>query len=186
MTELNQDPQVNGILVQLPLPKHINTQKVLESVHPLKDVDGFHPLNVGRLSIGESCLIPCTPLGVIEVLKREAIPIPGSRAVIIGRSNIVGKPMVQLLLRENATVTVCHSGTKDLPGVCREADILIAATGQKKMVRGDWVKSGAAVFDVGIAFEEVNGKRVQVGDVDKEEVMEVAGYLCPSPVVPDR
>jgi methylenetetrahydrofolate dehydrogenase (NADP+) / methenyltetrahydrofolate cyclohydrolase len=179
--QLNQDKSVNGILVQLPVPDQIDSLTVLERVHPMKDVDGFHPVNVGRLSIGEDCLIPCTPFGVIEILKRADIAIKGKNAVIIGRSNIVGKPMIQLLLREHATVTVCHSRTQDLPGVCRQADILIAATGQMKIVKGNWIRPGAAVIDVGISFEEVDGKWKQRGDVDKDEVMEVAGYLSPSP-----
>ncbi len=179
--KMNNDPSIHGILVQLPVPEQINAHTVQEQVVPLKDVDGFHPINVGRLSIGLDTLVPCTPLGVIEILKRADIPIKGKQAVIIGRSNIVGKPMIQLLLREHATVTVCHSRTQDLPAVCRRADILIAATGQMNMVRGDWIKPGAAVIDVGISFEEVEGKYVQRGDVHRDEAMEVAGYLSPSP-----
>lgn len=178
---LNRDETIHGILVQLPLPDHINQHTVLERILPQKDVDGFHPVNVGLLSIGKDSLIPCTPCGVIEILKRANIEISGKQAVVIGRSNIVGKPMAQLLLRENATVTVCHSRTADLPAECRRADILIAATGQSKMVKRDWVKPGAAVIDVGISFEERDGKYKQVGDIDKDEVMEVAGYLSPSP-----
>ncbi|MDX9755473.1 MAG: bifunctional methylenetetrahydrofolate dehydrogenase/methenyltetrahydrofolate cyclohydrolase FolD [bacterium] len=179
--QLNADPSVHGILVQLPVPKQIDALTVLERVNPLKDVDGFHPINVGRLSIGQDCLVPCTPLGVIEILKRAGIPLKGQNAVIVGRSNIVGKPMIQLLLKEHATVTVCHSRTQDLPGVCRSADILIAATGQKKMVKGSWIKPGAAVIDVGISFEEIDGKWKQCGDVEKDEALQVAGYLSPSP-----
>jgi methylenetetrahydrofolate dehydrogenase (NADP+)/methenyltetrahydrofolate cyclohydrolase len=178
---LNQDQTIHGILVQLPLPEHINQHTVLERILPQKDVDGFHPMNVGLLSIGKDCLIPCTPFGVIEILKRAQIEIKGKQAVIIGRSNIVGKPMAQLLLRENATVTICHSRTADLAAECRRADILIAATGQNKMVKRDWIKPGAAVIDVGICFEEHDGKYKQTGDTDKDEVMEVAGYLSPSP-----
>lgn len=178
---LNQDESIHGILVQLPLPGHINQHVVLERILPQKDVDGFHPVNVGLLSIGKDCLMPCTPFGVIEILKRANIEISGKQAVVIGRSNIVGKPMAQLLLRENATVTVCHSRTADLPAECRRADILIAATGQSKMVKAGWVKPGAAVIDVGISFEERDGKYKQVGDVDKDEVMETAAYLSPSP-----
>ncbi len=178
---MNADPSIHGILVQLPLPDHIDSLTVLERVDPMKDVDGFHPINVGRLSIGQDCLIPCTPLGVIEILKRHNLPIKGQNAVIVGRSNIVGKPMIQLLLREHATVTVCHSRTQDLPGVCRKADILIAATGQMRMIRGDWIKPGAVVIDVGISFEKIDGKYKQAGDVHRDEAMEVAGCLSPSP-----
>lgn len=178
---LNADKTLHGILVQLPLPEHINQHIVQEHILPRKDVDGFHPVNVGLLSIGKDCLVPCTPFGVIEILKRADIAMSGKQAVIIGRSNIVGKPMAQLLLRENATVTVCHSRTTDLPAECRRADILIAATGQPKMVKGDWVKPGVAVIDVGISFEEQNGKFKQVGDVDTDSVMDVAGCLSPSP-----
>ncbi len=179
--QLNQDPEIHGILVQLPLPPHMDALKLQELVDPLKDVDGFHPINVGRLSMGVESLVPCTPLGVMEILKRANIPLKGQNAVIVGRSNIVGKPMIQLLLREHATVTVCHSRTQNLNEVCRQADILIAATGQARMIRGDWIKPGAAVVDVGISFEEKEGKFVQVGDVHREEAMEIAGYLSPSP-----
>jgi len=178
---LNADPSLHGILVQLPLPPQIDSLRMQERVDPAKDVDGVHPVNVGRLSMGLDCLIPCTPLGVIEILKRASIPIKGRHAVVVGRSNIVGKPMVQLLLREHATVTVCHSRTADLPGVCRSADILIAATGQKEMIHGEWIKTGATAIDVGISFEERNGKYVQMGDIHREEALAVAGYLSPSP-----
>ncbi|MBI1388665.1 MAG: bifunctional methylenetetrahydrofolate dehydrogenase/methenyltetrahydrofolate cyclohydrolase FolD [bacterium] len=178
---LNNDPAVHGILVQLPVPDQIEERAVIHAVTPEKDVDGFHPVNVGRLWIGEDALISCTPLGVIEILKRGGIEIKGANAVIVGRSNIVGKPMANLLIREHATVTVCHSRTRDLPGECRRADILIAATGQSQMVRGDWIKPGATVIDVGISFIEKDGKFVQVGDVHKEEAMEAAGALSPSP-----
>ncbi|MDP8243018.1 MAG: bifunctional methylenetetrahydrofolate dehydrogenase/methenyltetrahydrofolate cyclohydrolase FolD [Candidatus Hinthialibacter antarcticus] len=179
--KLNADPTIHGILVQLPVPDQIDDRAVTHAVVPHKDVDGFHPMNVGRTWIGEDSLVPCTPLGVIEILKRNNIEIKGKNAVIIGRSNIVGKPMANLLLREHATVTVCHSRTHDLPAVCREADILIAATGRTQMVRKDWIKPGAAVIDVGISFIEVDGKFKQVGDVHKEEALEVAGALSPSP-----
>lgn len=179
--QLNEDSKIHGILVQLPVPEQINALKIQEMVDPLKDVDGFHPVNVGRLSMGQDCLVPCTPLGVIEIIKRANLEIRGKHAVIVGRSNIVGKPMFQLLLKEHATVTVCHSRTQDLAGVCRTADILIAATGQSKMIRGDWIKPGATVIDVGISFEERDGKYVQVGDVHREEALEIAGYLSPSP-----
>ena len=178
---LNADETVHGILVQLPVPEQIHSLTVLERIHPMKDVDGFHPVNVGRLSIGQDCLVPCTPLGVMEILKRAGIPLKGKNTVVIGRSNIVGKPMIQLLLKEHATVTICHSRTHDLPGVCHNADILIAATGQKKMVKQDWIKPGAAVIDVGISFEEIDGKWKQCGDVDKDDVMEIAGFISPSP-----
>ena len=179
---LNDDDSIHGILIQLPVPDQIDSYTVQQRVLPEKDVDGFHPINTGRLWIGQDCLIPCTPLGVIEILKRANISIKGKSAVIVGRSNIVGKPMAQLLIREHATVTVCHSRTQDLPGVCRNADILIAATGVKHMIRGGWIKPGAVVIDVGIAFEErENGKFKQVGDVHREEAMETAGYLSPSP-----
>ncbi|MFB3786207.1 MAG: bifunctional 5,10-methylenetetrahydrofolate dehydrogenase/5,10-methenyltetrahydrofolate cyclohydrolase [bacterium] len=178
---LNADPAIHGILVQLPLPPHINPLTVQERVWPAKDVDGFHPLNVGYLSMGLDGLVPCTPLGVMEILKDAQVPLLGRQAVIVGRSNIVGKPLAQLLLREHATVTLCHSRTHDLPAVCRGADILIAATGRKKMIRGSWIKPGAAVIDVGISFEEQNGKFVQVGDVDTKEALEVADCLSPSP-----
>ncbi len=179
--KLNADPEIHGILVQLPVPNQIDDRAVTHAVVPHKDVDGFHPVNVGRMWIGEDSLVPCTPLGVIEILKRHHIEIKGKTAVIVGRSNIVGKPMANLLLREHATVTVCHSRTQDLPGVCRQADILIAATGRTQMVRKDWIKPGAAVIDVGISFIEIDGTFKQVGDVHKDEALEVAGALSPSP-----
>ncbi len=178
---LNQDKTIHGILVQLPLPEGMDHHTVLDRIVPEKDVDGFHPVNVGLLSVGRDSLVPCTPLGVIELLKRSNIELSGKQAVVIGRSNIVGKPMVQLLLREHATVTCCHSRTVDLAAECRRADILIAAAGQKRMVKGDWIKPGAAVIDVGISFEDINGKFKQVGDVDKDAAMDIAGYLSPSP-----
>ena len=179
--DLNADPTIHGILAQLPLPDHIDDQLVQQLIDPMKDVDGFHPVNVGKLWNGQQCLIPCTPLGVIEILKRAEISLKGKQAVIIGRSNIVGKPMACLLMREHATITVCHSRTQDLAGVCRTADILIAATGMIRMVKGDWIKPGAAVIDVGVSFEEIDGKYKQFGDVDREAAMETAGYLSPSP-----
>lgn len=181
IAELNADPKVHGILVQLPLPKHIDPLIVQELTNPLKDVDGLHPINVGNLWIGKDCLVSCTPLGVMEILKRAGISIKGKHAVIVGRSNIVGKPMACLMMQQHATITVCHSRTQDLPGVCRTADILIAATGMGKMIKGDWIKPGAAVIDVGINFEEVNGKSRQIGDVERDAAIEVAGYLSPSP-----
>jgi len=174
---LNADTNVHGILVQLPVPKHINSEKVLETIRPDKDVDGFHPINVGNLCVGRENLIPCTPYGVIKMLEISGIPITGKRAVIIGRSNIVGKPMAMLLLARHATVTICHSRTKDLAAVCREADILVAAIGKPEFVTKDMVKPGAVVIDVGI--NRVNGKLV--GDVDFHNVNAVAGYLTPVP-----
>ena len=174
---LNGDKQVHGILVQLPLPKHINSEQVLERISPIKDVDGFHPVNVGNLTIGKEGLVPCTPYGVIKMLEISGIPIEGKRAVIIGRSNIVGKPMTMLLMSRNATVTVCHSRTKDLAAVCREGDILVAAIGKPEFVTKDMVKPGAVVIDVGI--NRVGDKLV--GDVKFDEVQEVAGYITPVP-----
>ena len=174
---LNNDPKINGILVQLPLPKHIDTEKVLDQIRPDKDVDGFHPLNVGNLSIGREGLIPCTPHGVIKMLEISGLPIEGKKAVIIGRSNIVGKPMANLLLARNATVTICHSRTKDLPEVARQADILVAAIGKPNFVTSDMVKSGATVIDVGI--NRVGEKLV--GDVNFAAVKEIAGALTPVP-----
>ena len=174
---LNNDPKINGILVQLPLPKHIDTEKVLDQIRSDKDVDGFHPLNVGNLSIGREGLVPCTPHGVIKMLEISGIPIEGKKAVIIGRSNIVGKPMANLLLSRNATVTICHSRTKDLPEVARQADILVAAIGKPNFVTPDMVKPGATVIDVGI--NRVGEKLV--GDVDFAAVKEIAGTITPVP-----
>ena len=180
---LNRDPKVNGILVQLPLPKQIDAQKVIDSIDPAKDVDGFHPVNVGRLVTGGQALVPCTPLGCILLLKRELGSLSGKKAIVLGRSNIVGKPMAQLLLRESATVTIAHSRTHDLPGECRQADIVIAAVGQPEMVRGAWIKPGATVIDVGInrvpAAEA--GKTRLVGDVNFAEASQVAGAITPVP-----
>ncbi len=177
LTALNQDPEINGILVQLPLPKHINTENVLDHIRADKDVDGFHPLNVGNLSIGREGLVPCTPHGVIKMLEISGIPIEGKKAVIIGRSNIVGKPMANLLLTRNATVTVCHSRTANLPEVARQADILVAAIGKPNFVTSDMVKPGATVIDVGI---NRLGEKL-VGDVDFEKVKEIAGAITPVP-----
>lgn len=174
---LNGDNRVHGILVQLPLPKHINSELVLERISPLKDVDGFHPVNVGNLTIGKEGLVPCTPYGVIKMLEICGIPVEGKRAVVLGRSNIVGKPMTMLLMSRNATVTVCHSRTKDLAAVCREGDILVAAIGKPEFVTKDMVKPGAIVIDVGI--NRVGDKLV--GDVKFDEVQEVAGYITPVP-----
>lgn len=179
--DLNNDTAVHGILVQLPLPRHIHEQTVLQSILPEKDVDGFHPVNVGRLSIGEPSLIPCTPLGSLLLLKDKLGNLSGKKAVIVGRSNIVGKPMLQLLLKENCTVTIAHSRTENLPAVCREADIIVAAVGQPRLIKGDWVKEGATVIDVGINRIEENGKNRLVGDVDYDEVAPKAAFITPVP-----
>lgn len=179
--DLNNDTAVHGILVQLPLPKHIHEQTVLQSILPEKDVDGFHPVNVGRLSIGEPSLIPCTPLGSLLLLKDKLGNLSGKKAVIVGRSNIVGKPMLQLLLKENCTVTIAHSRTENLPAVCREADIIVAAVGQPRLIKADWVKEGATVIDVGINRIEENGKNRLVGDVDYDEVAPKAAFITPVP-----
>jgi methylenetetrahydrofolate dehydrogenase (NADP+) / methenyltetrahydrofolate cyclohydrolase len=180
--KLNADPAVHGILVQLPLPKQIDSQKVLNAVNPAKDVDGFHPVNAGRLSTGLSALTPCTPLGCVMLAKSVHRALEGMNAVIVGRSNIVGKPLIQLLLNENATVTVAHSKTRDLPEVCRRADLLFAAVGRAEMVRGDWVKPGATVIDVGInRISGPDGKNRIVGDVAFAEAEKVAGAITPVP-----
>jgi methylenetetrahydrofolate dehydrogenase (NADP+) / methenyltetrahydrofolate cyclohydrolase len=175
---LNADPAVDGILVQLPLPAHIDPDKIVEAVDPTKDVDGFHPLNVGRLASGRPSLVPCTPLGVMRLLAAASVPIDGTRALVLGRSSLVGRPMVALLLAANATVTVAHSRTKDLADECRRAEILIAAVGQPEMVRGDWIRPGAAVIDVGIT-RRADGRLV--GDVAFDEAVEVAGAISPVP-----
>lgn len=179
--ELNNDASVHGILVQLPLPKHINEQTVLQAILPEKDVDGFHPVNVGRLSIGEASLVPCTPLGSLLLLKDKLGSLSGKRAVIVGRSNIVGKPMLQLLLKESCTVTIAHSRTVDLPAVCREADIIVAAVGQPRLIKADWVKEGATVIDVGINRITEDGKNRLVGDVDYDQVASKAEFITPVP-----
>ena len=182
VAKLNADPNVHGILVQMPLPKHINSVKVLDSIDPAKDVDGFHPMNVGKLSIGERALAPCTPVGSIILSKSVKDDLSGLDAVVIGRSNIVGKPMAQLLLRENCTVTIAHSRTKDLPGVVRRADLVIAAIGKPEFVKGDWIKPGAIVIDVGInRILKPDGKGKLVGDVDFAEASKVAGAITPVP-----
>ena len=184
--QLNADPRINGILVQLPLPSHLDEESVLKLVSIEKDVDGFHPLNIGRLAQKgrDPLFVPCTPYGCIYLLKQVGVKLEGANAVVLGRSNIVGMPAALLLVRENATVTICHSRTKDLPSVVRQADVLIAAIGRAEMVRGDWVKPGAAVIDVGINRIEdpstAKGSRL-VGDVCFEEVKEVAGWLTPVP-----
>jgi methylenetetrahydrofolate dehydrogenase (NADP+)/methenyltetrahydrofolate cyclohydrolase len=182
VARLNRDPAVHGILVQMPLPKHIDSVKVLESVDPAKDVDGFHPMNVGKLSIGERALAPCTPVGSIILAKSVRHDLSGLDAVVVGRSNIVGKPMAQLLLRENCTVTIAHSRTRDLPGVVRRADLVVAAIGKPEFVKGDWIKPGAIVIDVGInRIVKPDGKGKLVGDVAYEEAVAVAGAITPVP-----
>ena len=175
--ELNKDDNVSGILVQLPLPKHINKRKVIETIDHKKDVDGFHPTNVGNLSSGYDSSIPCTPLGCSLLLKKVEKNLSGKHAVVIGRSNLNGKPMTQLLLKENCTVTITHSKTKDLKAECLRADIIIAAVGMPELVKGDWVKKGAIVIDVGINKTE----KGIVGDVAFDEVSKVAGALTPVP-----
>ncbi len=181
--QLNADEAVDAILVQLPLPAGIDDKAVIETIDPAKDVDGFTPVNAGRLAIGEDGLVPCTPLGCLMLLRARLGELSGLEAVVIGRSNIVGKPMAQLLLRENVTVTIAHSRTRDLPSIVRRADIVVAAAGQPLLVRGDWLKPGATVIDVGInripAAEE--GKTRLAGDVDFESAAEVAGAITPVP-----
>ncbi len=195
--ELNKDKKVNGILVQLPMPEHINEERVLSLISIEKDVDGFSPLNIGRLAQKgrDPLFVPCTPYGCIYLLEQAGVKIEGANAVVLGRSNIVGMPAALLLIRENATVTVCHSRTRDLPAAVRQADILIAAIGKREMVRGDWIKPGSAVIDVGInavpvlnpdgtpAISEKTGKPKQklIGDVCFEEAREVAGFITPVP-----
>lgn len=176
--KLNRDDTVHGILVQLPVPKQINEEHIINAISPAKDVDGFHPASVGALSIGKKGFVSCTPAGIIQLLKRSGIEIEGKECVVIGRSNIVGKPMAMLLLRENGTVTVCHSRTKNLREVCKRADILIVAIGKPKMIDASYVKEGATVIDVGIHRNE-NGKLC--GDVDYESVEPVAGAITPVP-----
>ncbi len=182
IAQLNADPKVNGILVQLPLPKHIDAQKVIHAIASEKDVDGFHPLNVGRHASGSPGLVPCTPLGCVILAKTVKPSLEGLDAVVIGRSNIVGKPVAQLLLSENATVTIAHSKTRDLAAVCRRADVLIAAIGRPEFVRGDWIKPGAIVIDVGInRVTGEGGKSKIVGDVAYAEASRVAGAITPVP-----
>jgi methylenetetrahydrofolate dehydrogenase (NADP+)/methenyltetrahydrofolate cyclohydrolase len=180
---LNDDEAVDGILVQLPLPAGIDDKAVIEAVDPAKDVDGFHPINAGRLAVGEEGLVPCTPLGCLMLLKDRLGDLSGLHAVVVGRSNIVGKPMAQLLLAENCTVTIAHSRTRDLPEVVRRADILVAAVGRPGMIRGDWLKAGATVIDVGINRlpGEGDSKGRLVGDVDFDSASEVAGAITPVP-----
>jgi len=179
---LNADPDVHGILVQLPLPPQIDAHAVIAAVDPAKDVDGFHPINAGRLATGLPGLVPCTPLGCVILAKTVLPSLAGVTAVVVGRSNIVGKPLAQLLLAENATVTIAHSKTRDLPGVCRTADLLCAAVGRAEMVRGDWIKPGATVIDVGINRVAADGgKHRLVGDVAFAEAAAVAGAITPVP-----
>ena len=177
ISKLNNDKKISGILVQLPLPKQINKKKIIDAIHPEKDVDGFHPVNVGNLSSGYESKVPCTPLGCILVLREVEKDLKGKHAVIIGRSNLNGKPMAQLLLKENCTVTITHSKTKDLKNECKRADIIVAAVGQPKLVKGDWVKKGAIVIDVGIN-KTANGLE---GDVDFGEVSKVVKAITPVP-----
>lgn len=184
--DLNADPNVHGILVQLPLPKHLKEEAVLGAISLYKDVDGFHPVNIGRLAMKgrEPLFVPCTPYGVMVLLEEAGVTFDGANAVVLGRSNIVGMPAAMLLIHRNATVTICHSRTKDLPGVCRQADILVAAVGRAHMVKGDWIKPGAVVIDVGTnRVDDPTAKRGYrlVGDVAFDEAKEVAGAITPSP-----
>jgi len=179
---LNDDPAVHGILVQLPLPDQIDANKVINAIDPDKDVDGFHVINSGRLATGQDSLVPCTPVGCVLLAKHTLGDLSGMEAVVVGRSNIVGKPVAQLLLAENCTVTICHSRTRDLAAVCRRADLLIAAVGRAEMVKGDWVKPGACVIDVGInRIDAGDGKTRLVGDVDFADAAKAAGSITPVP-----
>ena len=178
---LNTDPAVHGILVQLPLPGHLNSDLVINRIDPAKDVDGFHISNVGLLGTGQKAMVPCTPLGSLMMLRDHHGSLSGMNAVVVGRSNIVGKPMAQLLLGDSCTVTIAHSRTRDLPAVCRAADILVAAVGRPEMIQGDWVKPGATVIDVGINRVERDGKSRLVGDVDFDSAAAVAGAITPVP-----
>lgn len=178
ISKLNNDDSINGILVQLPLPNHINEKAVIEAIDPLKDVDAFHEINVGKIMIGEYDLLPCTPAGIIELLNSQNIEIEGKHCVVVGRSNIVGKPMAMLLLHRNGTVTICHSKTKNLKEICKNADILIAAVGKAKFITSDMVKKGAVVIDVGMNKDE-NSKLC--GDVDFDNVKKIASYITPVP-----
>ncbi|MGD9917278.1 MAG: bifunctional methylenetetrahydrofolate dehydrogenase/methenyltetrahydrofolate cyclohydrolase FolD [Paenirhodobacter sp.] len=181
IARLNADPAVHGILVQLPLPGHLNSDLVINAIDPAKDVDGFHISNVGLLGTGQKAMVPCTPLGCLMMLRDHLGSLSGLNAVVVGRSNIVGKPMAQLLLGDSCTVTIAHSRTKDLGAVCRGADILVAAVGRPEMIPGDWVKPGATVIDVGINRIERDGKKKLVGDVDFASAVEVAGAITPVP-----
>ncbi|MDE3080344.1 MAG: bifunctional methylenetetrahydrofolate dehydrogenase/methenyltetrahydrofolate cyclohydrolase FolD [Paracoccaceae bacterium] len=179
--KLNADPEVHGILVQLPLPSHLNSDLIINAIDPAKDVDGFHISNVGLLGTGQKSMVPCTPLGCLMLLRDHLGSLSGLNAVVVGRSNIVGKPMAQLLLGDSCTVTIAHSRTKDLPEVCRRADILVAAVGRPEMVKGDWVKPGATVIDVGINRIALGDKTKLVGDVDFASAVTVAGAITPVP-----
>jgi methylenetetrahydrofolate dehydrogenase (NADP+) / methenyltetrahydrofolate cyclohydrolase len=182
IAKLNADEEVSGILVQLPLPKQIDAQKIIAAIDPAKDVDGFHPINAGRLASGLPALVPCTPMGCVILAKTVHESLAGLEAVVVGRSNIVGKPVAQLLLAENATVTITHSRTNDLLSVCRRADVLVAAIGRPEMIRGDWIKPGATVIDVGINRVPSDGGKTRiVGDVAYAEAMQVAGAVTPVP-----
>jgi methylenetetrahydrofolate dehydrogenase (NADP+)/methenyltetrahydrofolate cyclohydrolase len=185
VARLNADDEIDGILVQLPLPRHIDATRVIESIDPGKDVDGLHPVNAGRLMAGSPALAPCTPLGCLELVRSERPDIAGLEAVVVGRSILVGKPVAQLLLAESATVTIAHSRTRDLPALCRRADLLVAAIGKPEMIRGDWVKPGAIVIDVGINRvpnpEAGEGRTKLVGDVAYAEAAMVAGAITPVP-----
>ena len=179
---LNRDPEVSGILVQLPLPEQVGADAVIAAIDPAKDVDGFHPANAGLLAVGGEGMVPCTPLGCLMLLKDRLGDLAGARALVLGRSNIVGKPMAQLLVRESCTVTVAHSRTRDLAAECRRADILVAAVGRPRMIPGDWIRPGATVIDVGInRVEAGNGKTMLAGDVDFESALPVAGAITPVP-----
>jgi methylenetetrahydrofolate dehydrogenase (NADP+) / methenyltetrahydrofolate cyclohydrolase len=182
VNELNEDSRIDGILVQLPLPNHIDAQAVISAITPSKDVDGFHIVNSGKLAVGQDSLVPCTPLGCLMLLKAELGDLSGMEAVIVGRSNIVGKPMAQLLLREDCTVTIAHSRTRNLPDIVRRADIVVAAVGRAEMVRGNWIKTGAVVIDVGInRITDENGKSRLVGDIATSEALGHARAITPVP-----
>ncbi|KGJ02636.1 methylenetetrahydrofolate dehydrogenase (NADP+) / methenyltetrahydrofolate cyclohydrolase [Paracoccus halophilus] len=181
IARLNADPKVHGILVQLPLPGHIDPDLVINSIAPAKDVDGFHVSNVGLVSTGQKAMVPCTPLGCLMLLRDHLGSLSGLNAVVVGRSNIVGKPMAQLLLKDSATVTIAHSRSRDLPEICRRADILVAAVGRPEMIHGDWIRLGATVIDVGINRIERDGKTRLVGDVDFASTAQVAGAITPVP-----
>jgi methylenetetrahydrofolate dehydrogenase (NADP+) / methenyltetrahydrofolate cyclohydrolase len=180
--ELNADPAVDGILVQLPLPKHMDEPAIILRIDPDKDVDGFHPMNAGRLAVGLEALVPCTPLGCLMLLQHELGDLSGLDAIVVGRSNIVGKPMAQLLIQANCTATVAHSRTRDLPAAVRRADVVVAAVGRPELIRGDWLKPGATVIDVGQErVEQPDGTRKLLGDVAFDEALEVAGAITPVP-----
>jgi methylenetetrahydrofolate dehydrogenase (NADP+)/methenyltetrahydrofolate cyclohydrolase len=178
---LNDDPKIDGILFQLPVPRHIDADRVIDTIDPDKDVDGFHIVNAGRLAVGFDGFVPCTPLGCLRLIDEAGVKLEGAEAVVVGRSNLVGKPVAQLLTRRNATVTIAHSKTRDLAGVCRRADVLIAAVGRPRMIQGDWIKPGATVIDVGINRIEEGGKNRLVGDVAYDGASKVAGAITPVP-----